>query len=305
MRQILDNAFSRAYLRPNETKEGQTLPPMNKSRFSGKIFKKQGGRFLPVFTSMILAIGCSTADLSTNKLKNPDTQPDLREKAIRIFEKSLNARGGYSTHRSFDSVRLKGNDLWHSSLVRFFTPVTEQEQKFEVLFSTAGDKINYLFLNGQRKGQYIGVENGKTYRAINQEREFADSSKIRLYLEPLRDYFQWPYKLYESPVLLYAGEKNIENEAYYLLFASSGGVAASPEHDQYLIYINQQSYYVDYIDFTLRSLFESYKGTLHYLDLRTVQGLMVPFFIGASDEVENKDFVHEFRLSETQFITSP
>jgi len=44
---------------------------------------------------------------------------------------------------------------------------------------------------------------------------------------------------------------------------------------------------------------------LHYRDLRTVQGLMVPFFIGVSDEVENKDFVHEFRLSETQFITSP
>jgi hypothetical protein len=266
--------------------------------------KWQGKSFF-VFTTLIVAMGCSTADLSTNKLKNPDTQPDLREKAITIFDKSLNARGGYDTYRSFDSVHLKGTDLWYSSLVRFFTPVTEQEQKFEVLFSTAGDEINYLFLNGKRKGQYIGVKNGKTYRAINQEREFADSSKIRLYLEPLRDYFQWPYKLYESPVLLYAGEKNIDNEAYYLLFASSGGVVASPEHDQYVIYINQQTYHVDYIDFTLRSLFESYKGTLHYRDLRTVQGLMVPFFIGVSDEVENKDFVHQFRFSEMLFITSP
>jgi len=290
---------------PMKQRRGQVLSPMNKIRSSEKIFKKRCGRFLLVFTSMILAIGCSTADLSTDKVKNPDTQPDLREKAIRIFEKSLNERGGYSTYRSFDSVRLKGTDLWHSTLVRFFTPVTEQEQKFEVLFSTAGDEINYLFLNGQRKGQYIGVENGKTYRAINQEREFADSSKIRLYLEPLRDYFQWPYKLYESPVLFYAGEKNIENEAYYVLFASSGGVSASPEHNQYLIYINQQTYYVDYIDFTLRSLFESYKGTLHYRDLRSVQGLMVPFFIGVSDDVENKDFVHEFHISEIQFITSP
>jgi hypothetical protein len=290
---------------PMKQRRGQVLSPMNKIRSSEKIFKKRGGRFLLLFTSMILAIGCSTADLSTNKLKNQDTQPDLREKAKTIFEKSLNARGGYSTHRSLDSVRLKGNDLWHSSLVRFFTPVTEQEQKFEVLFSTAGDEINYLFLNGKLKGQYIGVENGKTYRAINQEREFTDSSKIRLYLEPLRDYFQWPYKLYESPVLLYAGEKNIVNEAYYLLFASSGGIAASPEYDQYVIYINQQTYSVDYIDFTLRSLFESYKGTLHYRDLRSVQGLMVPFFIGVSDDVENKDFVHEFHISEIQFITSP
>jgi len=301
---ILDNAFSRAYLRPNEKKEGQVLSPMNKIRSSRKIFKKRGGRLLLVFTSLILAIGCSTADLSTDTVKNQDTQPDLREKAIRIFEKSLNARGGYSTYRSADSVRLKGTDLWHSSLVRFFTPVTEQEQKFEVFFSTAGDEINYLFLNGKRKGQYIGVENGKIYRDINQEREFADSSKIRLYLEPLRDYFQWPYKLYESPVLLYAGEENIGNEAYYLLFASSGGVAASPENDQYLIYINQKTYCVDYIDFTLRSLFVSYRGTLHYSDLRTVQGLMVPFFIGVSDEVEEKDFVHEFRFSEIQFINS-
>ncbi|UCG19980.1 MAG: hypothetical protein JSU80_09520 [Deltaproteobacteria bacterium] len=275
---------------------------MNKMRFSGKIFKKRGGIFYLILSYLIVAVGCSTADLSSDKLKNPDIQPDLREKALTIFEKSLKARGGYNTYKSFNSVRLKGTDLWHSSLVRFFTPVTEQEQKFEVFFSTTGNEIKYLYLNGKRKGQYIGVENGKTYRVMNEEREFAESSKIKLYLKPLQDYFQWPYKLYESQVLLYAGETNIENEPYHLLFASSGGVEASPEHDQYLIYINKKTYYVDYIDFTLRSLFESYKGTLHYRDLRAVQGLTVPFFIGVSDEVANKDFVHEFLFSEIQFI---
>jgi hypothetical protein len=95
--------------------------------------------------------------------------------------------------------------------------------------------------------------------------------------------------------------KNLDNQAYHLLFATSGAVAASPKHDQYVIYVNKKTYYVDYIDFTLRSLFESYKGTLHYRDFRTVQGLVVPFFIGASDEVKNKDFVHEFLFSEIQF----
>lgn len=276
---------------------------MNKLRFSGKRFKNQGGRFFLLVTCLVLTMGCSTADLSSDKVKNPETQPTLREKAIEVLEKSLNTRGGYSTYKSYNSVRLKGTDLWHSSLVRFFTPVTEQEQKFEVVFSTSGREINYLFLNGKRKGQYIGIEKGKTYRAINQEKKFADSSKIRLYLEPLIHYFQWPYKLYESPILLYVGEEIIANETYHLLFASSRGVAASVEHDQYVIYINQKTHYVDYLDFTLRSLFESYKGTLHYRDLRNVQGLMVPFFIGVSDEVEDKDYVHEFYFSEIQFIS--
>jgi hypothetical protein len=245
-------------------------------------------------------MGCSIADLSTDNLREQDAQPDLREKAITIFERSLNDRGGYNTYKSFESVRLRGADVWHSSFVRFFTPVTEQEQEFEVIFATAGGTIKYIFLNGKRKGQYIGLENGKTYRVTKEKREFTDSSKIRVYLEPLTDYFQWPYKLFESPVLLYVGEENIENESYHLIFASSGGVTASPEHDQYVIYINKKTYHVDYIDFTLRSLFESYKGTLHYGDFRTVQGLVVPFFIGASDEVKNKDFVHEFLFSEIQ-----
>jgi hypothetical protein len=265
------------------------------------MLNKRHGTLFFVFTTLIMAMGCSTADLSTDNLRKQDTQPDLREKAITIFERSLNARGGYNTYKSFDSVQLRGTDFWHSSFVRLFTPVTEQEQKFEVVFATAGSEISYIFLNGTRKGQYIGVENGKTYRVIEKEREFADSSKIRLYLEPLTHYLQWPYELYESPVLLYAGEENIENESYHLLFASSGGVAASPDHDQYVIYVNKETRYVDYIDFTLRSLFESYKGTLHYRDFRTVQGLVVPFFIGASDAVENKDFVHEFLFSEIQF----
>jgi len=262
--------------------------------------KKRGGNLLLVFAALIMTMGCSIADLSTDNVKNQDAQPDLREKAITILERSLNARGGYDIYKSFDSVRLKGADVWHSNFVRLFTPVTEQEQEFEVIFATAGGTIKYIFLNGKRKGQYIGLENGKTYRATKEKREFTDSSKIRVYLEPLTHYFQWPYKLFESPVLLYAGEENIENESYHLIFASSGGVTASPEHDQYVIYINKKTYHVDYIDFTLRSLFESYKGTLHYGDFRTVQGLVVPFFIGASDEVENKDFVHEFLFSEIQ-----
>jgi hypothetical protein len=265
------------------------------------MLNKRHASFLGVFTILIMLMGCSTADLSTDNVKNQDTQPDLREQAIRIYERSLNARGGIKTYKSFDSIRLRGTDLWHSSFVRFFTPVTEQEQKFEVVFATKGDEISYIFLNGTREGQAIGVENGKTYRVIKEEREFSDSSKIRIYLEPLTHYFQWPYKLFESPVLLYAGEDNIANQPYHRIFASSGGVAASPEHDQYVIYVNKKTHHVDYIDFTLRSLFQSYKGTLHYRDFRTVQGLVVPFFIGASDAVENQDFVHEFLFSEIQF----
>jgi hypothetical protein len=265
------------------------------------MLNKRHGVLLRVFTILILLMGCSTADLSTDNVRNQDKQPDLRDKAIRIYERSLSARGGFKTYKSFDSIRLRGTDLWHSSFVRFFTPVTEQEQKFEVVFATKGDEISYIFLNGTREGQAIGVENGKTYRVIKKEREFSDSSKIRLYLEPLTHYFQWPYKLFESPVLLYAGEENIRNQSYHLIFASSGGVAASSEHDQYVIYVNKKTYNVDYIDFTLRSLFESYKGTLHYRNFKTVQGLVVPFFIGATDAVENQDFVHEFLFSEIQF----
>ena len=123
MHQILDNAFGRAYHRPNETKEGQTLSPMNKIRSSGKIFKKQGGRLFLLLTSLLLAIGCSTADLSTNKLKNPDTQKDLREKAITIFEKSLNARGGYSTHRSSKFCFQQQG----TKLTTFFLTVSERD----------------------------------------------------------------------------------------------------------------------------------------------------------------------------------
>jgi hypothetical protein len=253
--------------------------------------------------SLTLTMGCSTADLSSDRLKDPETQPTLREKAREVLAKSLKARVGYSRYTSYDSVRLKGSDVWHSSLVRFFTPVTEKEQKFEVVFSNSGSDIEYLYLSGKRKGEHIGIYKGKTYRTVYLEKEFAESSKIRLYLEPLMHYFQWPYTLYESPILLYAGEENIENEVYHLIYASSGGVEASPEHDQYLIYINHKTYYVDYIDFTLRSLFKSYKGTLHYRDLRTVQGLMVPFFIGVSDGIEDKDFVHEFQFSDIQFIS--
>lgn len=265
------------------------------------MLNKRFGKLFFLFTALIVAMGCGTADLSTDTLRHKNTQSGLREKAVKIYQRSLNYRGGYDVYKSFDSVRLRGADVWHSSFVRLFTPVTEQEQKFEVVFNTTGSAIKYVFLSGKRNGQSIGIEDGKTYRATKDKKEFTDSSKIRLYLEPLTHYFLWPYKLFESQVLLYAGEENIQNQSYHLIFASSGRVAASPEHDQYVIYVNKKTYNVDYIDFTLRSLFESYKGTLHYRNFKTVQGLVVPFFIGATDAAENKDFVHEFLFSEIQF----
>jgi hypothetical protein len=217
---ILDNASRKDYHKPSEIREGQFFTPMNTMRLSRKICKNQGGGLLLLVSFVILAIGCSTADLSSDKVKNPEKQPTLREKAIAVLEKSLNTRGGFSTYNSYDAVRLKGTDVWHSGLVRFFTPVTEEEQKFEVVFSISGRDMDSLYLSGKRTGEYIGIEKGRTYRTVNLEKEFADSSKIRLYLEPLMHYFQWPYSLYESPVLLYAGKKKIANETYHLLLAS-------------------------------------------------------------------------------------
>jgi hypothetical protein len=258
-----------------------------------------------IMTTLLFSMGCSLADLTTETIRQADTRSELRDKAVVLFEKSLELRGGYSRYVSFDYVRLQGTDFWHSTLVRFFTPVTEQEQEFEAVISTTGNEIRFTFLNGAREGQSIGIEDGKTYKEINQEKKFVESSKIKLYLKPLADYFKWPYTLYDSPVLLYAGEKQVENESYHLLFVSSGGVVASPEHDQYMIFLNQRTHSVDYIDFTLRSLFNSYKGTLHYRDFGVVDGLKVPFLIGVSDGVNNQDFAHEFRFNEIRFTSLP
>lgn len=262
------------------------------------------GFLTTLLLSGLALVGCKLADLQPETLKNAEEAAELNAKARQVYGAALEQMGGLERFKRYKTKTLTGIDQWNSAFVRWFTPATESEQRFSATLSRDKDEIVFRFLNGSRKDEIIGVEAGSTFEERDEKRIYGNAASIRLYLVPLRDYLEWPFTLFDSPVLLYGGSRTISDGAYDVVFASTGRVGPSKRHDQYLIYINRESGLVDYIEFTLRELMASYKGALHYDDFRQVEGLSIPFRIGVSGSVEDNDFVHVFYYEDMRFSKS-
>jgi hypothetical protein len=261
-----------------------------------------GGMILSALLAITFAAGCQTADLRTDAMAGLEPGADDIENARNVYTAALERLGGYDKFRRFKTKKLKGTDIWYSGWVRWLTPVTETRQTFEVHIQSDPPEIRYRFLNGKRQGEVIGVDQTGAYSEAQGERKHTDSSSIRLYLEPLRDYFEWPFTLLDSRLLLHAGSRTIRGRRYDLIFATDGGMAPSEQYDQFIVYIDHNTGRIDYVEFTLRELTQSYRGTLHYTDYREVAGLWVPFTIGVGDTVEDEAHVHVFEFDQINFM---
>jgi len=256
-------------------------------------------RFRALLLVGLLLSGCSLADLRPDSLRAPGALSGREEKAVRILEASLEARGGFQRFRDTAAWTLTGADTWNSRLIRWFTPVTERRQEFEAVFRSDPDEVRFRFLNGRRRGETVGLDAGGTYEEEAAGRRYDERSSLRLYLGPMRDYFRWPFTLRESPVLAHVGRKALNGRTYEVIFAS-GSPHPSEAADQYRIYIDPEVGRVEIIEFTLRALSPAYQGALHYRSFRRVDGLELAFFIGVSDSAEEDAFVHFFELTEIQ-----
>ena len=117
-------------------------------------------------------------------------------------------------------------------------------------------------------------------------------------------------RLGNAEYIRYAGEKEFNGKRYDLVFATWGSLEGHPEHDQYLLFINQENSMLDYASFTIRDSNLDMPGTgilygsAGYSDIRNVDGFQVPFtlseFMNGPSE-DNNDYVHQLKLSTFSF----
>ena len=81
------------------------------------------------------------------------------------------------------------------------------------------------------------------------------------------------------------------NQKKYMVIFASDQPEFSDSVDQYLIYFNQQSNQIDYIQFTMRHLMKSYAGVLRY---EYGPGILESVYV--QDNIADNDFVHKIAL---------
>jgi hypothetical protein len=251
----------------------------------------------------LMLTGCSTANLISEDRRQEWASLNIEKTFQQLQQEVMRQIDPLNRYQQGTIMHVTASDTWNSTLIRWMTPLDRDKQKFHARLALYHQGIEYTFLNGEKKGQTIGFD-GRSYEYVAAKKRYKESAGSSLYLRPLQSYFEWIQTLMRNPTLTLLGMREIKNTPYWIVYATEGSLEKLDQYDQYLIYINTQNSRIDYIEFTMRDLMKSYKGVVHYKNHKTVQGILMPFWIGIADGVIQPDFDHYFVVESIEFRSS-
>jgi hypothetical protein len=169
------------------------------------------------------------------------------------------------------------------------------------------------FLDGKTQGQVIGLQAWNYYeKPVNGKISFdvEDKPKHIFGMAAFQYFTELIGRLSNAELIRYMGETPFKGQAYHQVFVTWGSLKGNDKHDQYIIYINQQSNMVDYVSYTIRENYLDmpgsgmFYGTMGFSDFRSIHGFQVPFtqtvFMNGPKE-DNEDYVHQLKLESFSF----
>ncbi len=239
-------------------------------------------KFYVLSLVIISLAGCSTASLLPADFKITDE--NSRQGRVMLLS-SMQKRDPENSWADFKIMKVIATDIWQSATARYSTPIPEASQQIQFAFNLKDDDTAAKFLTGKKVGNIFGIANGKTYFINKGIRRQEDSTKVRGYLSSSRDYFLWPQILHDYENIAYLEQVRLGYSTYYK-------VNVGKDQNQYIVWVNQETLNIDYIEFTLRDS----QGVVHYRDYRFVGGIKLPHQIILLDQIGKKTFVHKFHI---------
>ncbi len=232
--------------------------------------------------------GCNYADLRNTFMKSPQTT-DSRAYGKQLLLKTAQ-RHGLQHWSSFQTKEFVAVDEWITEN-RSWWPSNPQRFRMQTILNTFSSRVELL--DGNARGEIWGIQSWAPFlkKANASEPAFlkAPSRSIEFYLPTLQYFDEFPFRILSAPLVSFAGEKTLNDRKYRLVFATWGSWEPNPDHDQYLIWIHQETGLIDMVHYTLRDAVKwadppmknvlkvMAVGTIHFRNYRQLQGIWVPF----------------------------
>jgi len=250
-------------------------------------------------------ISCQLADLRNGQFEDGEVPEDLIQEGKLKLNQPVDPALNPEKWKNVDTIELFLIDYWNSSFVRFFTPIPESVQAMKATISSNSTNMKLEFTDGRYRGKILGIENGESY-TIDKElgKVFSKDSELKLYLESLRIYILLPIIAHKFEKIYFIGNLGIGERSYSEIFATNGSWTPSKDFDQYKILIREDTGSIEFIHFTYRDVFDSYKGVLHYEDYTELNGRMIPFKISIKDDIIDNSFIHHLQIGTVKLLDS-
>ena len=208
--------------------------------------------------------------------------------------------------KNYKQVQFTIKDVWHSKIVKFFTPIKESDQRMKVFLDLEKDTMEVEMLNGVNQGLYLGLTKNDVYQiSADTGKVFTGDDEVRVYIQSLRLYLMMVWKLQDFEILQYAGDSLILGENYDTIYITSVQVSATPDVDQYLAYYEKDTGALEWVEFTYRDIFSWYRGVLKFGYYENWEGKQFPRRITILDKFGDTDFVHEIRIERIELPKKP
>lgn len=271
--------------------------------------------YLAVSTLTVIISSCKIANISLiTPLESGKSEEIAKQKLAEVISAQ-----GFDVMESKNTYEFTATDDWKGPLGKMVKiwPDTKTTLKFKHNFNTFDG--NALFLDGEKKGDLIGIQSWNYYERENESTEIKryalkenkEKDNLSFAMVIFHYFLELPYRLNKAPIKRYYGQRTKNGKTYDLVFASWQSETPNPDYDQYILWINTKTKLVDYCVYTLRDnknpITRKKYGSIAYQDYRNIDGFMIPFNmpIMLDNGVIKKDsltkYFHQFTIHEFAF----
>ena len=254
-----------------------------------------------LISSCCLAASCSLADIRTDVIKAGIT-PGMTAKGKAIMQQ-IQKTNRADLWRAQKTMTVTYADHWPGFFTRLVAmpwPKNKQGVRLEMVLAT--DDARLEFLEDPRQGEIWGIQHWAQYKIRKGESaKFKKDSDIWFWLPTYSYFTQLAYRISEADLIAYAGEDTLNGQKYDKLFATWGSAEPSSKVDQYIVWVNKQTGYIDLVEYTIRDMQKFMEGKLFYTDYRMINGIPVAHRQSAGDIFDGSDVIHQAQFENVEF----
>jgi hypothetical protein len=257
---------------------------------------------------MLSLASCKIADIRSESLKNGEELSAEKGKAI--LEESIEVMG-YDKLENFESYSAKSVFSWKPfwSMMPMNALPGNKGKEIEFHFSTNSFDGRIDYLEGRKKGDHHGLQSWQTYQSVNDKPvEFKKDKRRSWGLSTYHYVIEAPNRLLNAPILRYGGTKNMYGKEYDLVYATWESQEPNKRYDQWLVYINKETKFIDLTQLTIRDFFLPFPpsmahGTVQYLSRTNVDGIYLPSEVSVQllKPKKHDNYVYKFKLYDYKF----
>lgn len=268
------------------------MQPYQSLRFLSSLHQQKFRCFVILVTGfLVLLASCSLADIRPDSIKTEITQ-DQFKKGREILDRAVEAHGGLERWGNAGPMVVQFTDEWPGFLNRsLFMPWPHSPMQATMYLLPGKDDGRIVYSAGEDGVEFMGVQNwvpytGKASRQAVEQNELhyiaaaevdlqPDNDDVKFWVPTLNYFLQLPFRIGEADVVAYAGERQLEGRSFQLVFVSWNRAEPQEMVDQYLLWIEKKTGYIEYAVYTVRDMGGFVTGTMHYTDFQEQNGLVI------------------------------